>query len=289
MKELTFLLTRQCNWKCSYCSIREVKKGCDEEELLRGFKSTLQLYRREDHLVVNLSGGEPGMLSRKTVYKLLIAIATTVNSVHLNIFTNGTGFWIEDILQRNVRKLRPVIHSYKFIWHCVPDLAVAKRRIHIPRKLRGKVLLSAVVTKKNLEYLDEFLSKNKGLYIFFATHNHFNQQHSLGLSRVDIEHFLALLKQHYGSFALRSMEIPSFILKQGNPSLEDHRGYCSKNLSEVHHVYDMSKGTTRRVKCCVALSTTCSIPDCSECTNYQQFYENALNSYGHTEPLMATN
>lgn len=288
MKEITFLLTRHCNWNCRYCSIRNSQPECSEQELLKAFKAVLQNYRQENHLIINLSGGEPGLLSRKLMYQLLIAITNMAYSVHLNIFTNGKAFWIEDMLKRNARQFLPVIGSYKFIWHCTSDITVA-RRVRIPRKMRGGVMLSAVVTKENLDHLDRFLAVNKGLYIFFAAHNHYNQQDKLGLNSEDITRMMSILKQHYQSFALRSLEIPSFIMKEGNPTLQEHREYCSANLPEIHHVYDISKGKTQRVKCCVALSGSSAVPDCSKCVNHQQFYENALGSYGYTEPLILTN
>lgn len=288
MKEITFLLTRHCNWNCRYCSIRSSQPECSEQELLAAFKAVLKNYKREDYLIINLSGGEPGLLSRKLMYQLLIAIANIAYSVHLNIFTNGKAFWIEDILKRNVRQFLPVIGSYNFIWHCTSDIAVAKR-VRIPWKMKGRVIPSAVVTKENLDHLDRFLAVNKGLRIFFAAHNHYNQQDTLGLSSEDIARMMSILKQHYQSFALRSLEIPSFIMKEGNPTLQEHREYCSTNLPEIHHVYDISKGKTQRAKCCVALSGSSAAPDCSKCVNHQQFYENALGSYGYTEPPILTN
>lgn len=284
MKEITFTLLRNCNWSCKYCGIHK-QAPVKEEQLVRAFKAVLQNYTQEDHVIVNLSGGEPGLLKRSTIYGMLEAMATMLKSSHLNVFTNGKGFWINDLLLANVKKFYPGIFSYRIVWHCTSDIQKMERIRKLPKKLSDRVIPMAVVTKPDMPYLQAFIEKNKDRNIFFVTHNHYHHQDKLGLTHVDLKEVMSLLEQYYGSYSLRSLEIPSFILKSSNPSMKDHRDFCENNLPKGHHVFDISTGEVCRVKCCMSLSEPDGNADCSSCVNYQQFYENALDSAGYTQGL----
>lgn len=293
MRELTFTLLRKCNRACSYCGITCNHGDTTEDaKILDAFNTTLRQYSREEHLCINLSGGEPGLLSKGLMRDILHSIASVCRSVHLNIFTNGKAFWIEEIMQADVALLSPVIRSYRFIWHCTTDLQ-RMERICIPRKLQDKVLPVVVLTAKDIDYLDSYLRKNRHATVkpFFAIHNHAYRQEvdTLGVPIEAMARIISVLEGNYGRYALRSLEVPYFITREGNPPLAVHRDFCSKNLPEYHHVYDISSGEAKRFKCCIALSSRSDKVegevDCSKCVNYQQFYENALASYGYTETL----
>ena len=286
MKELTFLVTRHCNWSCNYCSIKSNDAEAKSEELVRAFRATLHSYAKENQLCINLSGGEPGLLDKATVKELLDTIVALGVPAHLNIFTNGTAFWIDRIMQKHMREYSPVIKSYRFIWHCVSSIKQLKQ-VKIPRRMAGRVFPVAVITNADIPFLDDFLTKNRRTAITFAIHNHCYKREKLGVHNLD--QITECLEAHYGSFSLRSLEIPSFIIKPGNPDLDTHRAYCSKHLAATHHVYDISSGRALPYKCCIALTAPGGIPDCASCVNYQQFYENALSSCGYTQPLPGTN
>lgn len=286
MKEITIITTRKCNWSCAYCNIR--KPGCaiDEVKLLKAFKSVMATYATEDYIALNLSGGEPGLLSKKLILSMMDYLVELRVPVELTIFTNGKAFWIAKLLEKNLRKFSAVIRSYRFTWHCTSSIRKLDK-LRIPGAAKKRTLPVAVVTAADVPYLDRFLSKNKHVRPFLALHNHCYQRDTFGIkSLADIT---GILEKHYGHFALRSLEVASFLSKPSNPDISRHRAYCSTNLPSYHHVYDISSGIPRQYRCCIALSSDTGYAGCSTCTNYQQFYENALNSYGYTQPILPTN
>lgn len=277
MKEVTLTLLRSCNWSCGYCGISRDEK-LSEARLLENVSSVLQRYKDEDVLCINLSGGEPGLLSKPLVLSILRVIARLGPTIHLTVFTNGKGFWIEKLLQRHRAELQTAIASYGFVWHCTESVRKLQR-LRLPRFIRSRVFPVAVVTEQDLHYLEDFIRINKHISpkISFVVHNHAG---STAAKVRSLSYMQDILRRHYGSFNIRSLETISFITS-GVPSLQVHRNYCKEHLPEKHHVYDLSSGDIVSVPCCIALSCGSTSP-CDSCTNYQQFYENALGSYGYT-------
>ena len=286
MKEITIITTRKCNWSCAYCNIRKPNCSIDEVKLLKAFKSVMAMYTKEDYIALNLSGGEPGLLSKQLILDMLEVIAANRVPVELTIFTNGKAFWIAKLLEKNKQRFSSVIRSYRFTWHCTSSIRKLEK-LRIPAAARKRTLPVAVVTASDVPYLDRFLSKNKHVRPFLALHNHCYERDTFGIK--SLKSITSILEEHYGDFALRSLEVASFMSKQSNPDIGRHRAYCSTNLPGYHHVYDISSGIPRQYRCCIALSSDTGYADCSTCVNYQQFYENALNSYGYTQPILPTN
>ena len=101
--EVEIELTHRCNWNCRYCAIRtHGLPPIPECEALDKVRAAAGKFR-----TVTFSGGEPGLLSRKTVEEIVKCVEDSGSALCMN--TNGTF----------IRKYPDIVDRFdEVIYHC---------------------------------------------------------------------------------------------------------------------------------------------------------------------------
>ena len=138
------LLTKQCNWTCEYCIAKNFNIDKTIDQILQEIEDL------PDHITkITLSGGEPGMLNRKDIEKIIEKAKN--KNLEMNLLTNG--LFIE--------KYPDLINEFIEIdYHCSQDLTEDIQFMNLEKNypnVRFHYLI--VVSNKNIINLDSFLEK----------------------------------------------------------------------------------------------------------------------------------
>ena len=113
MKALEIMVTNECNWKCDYClvDIHNKDYNINMKDILESIDNGIDS--------ITLSGGEPGLISRID----LIKIITKCKIHNIKIDMNTNGLFLE--------KYQDLIESSnifgKILYHCVENLENHKK------------------------------------------------------------------------------------------------------------------------------------------------------------------
>jgi organic radical activating enzyme len=145
MTDYCLPVTYKCNWKCDYCivdthnqpDITDKKLDLLISEIPRGSE-------------VNISGGEPGLLSLTKINEILQKLKN--KDCHpISVMTNGL------FLDRYYNEMYDIIDEFNY--HCSEDFIKDPVIYNDPD---SKINYLAVVTDNNLIHLDKFMSTYKG-------------------------------------------------------------------------------------------------------------------------------
>lgn len=105
--EVEIELTHKCNWNCRYCAIRTHSlPAVPEDEALEKVKAVAGKFQ-----TVTFSGGEPGLLSKEILERMIKAVEDSGSILCIN--TNGTF----------IRKYPDMVSRFdEVIYHCSRDL-----------------------------------------------------------------------------------------------------------------------------------------------------------------------
>jgi len=129
--------THKCNWNCSYCIVDTHNQPARTIEEV--YKDVMSLPDRSE---LSLAGGEPGLLERQEIEKIL-EISREKNFTDIDLLTNG--LFIE--------KYQDMLHNFSDVhYHCVESL---QDTIQFPDLSYADYTI--VVTEDEYQYLPEFL------------------------------------------------------------------------------------------------------------------------------------
>lgn len=184
-------VTYKCNWHCEYCLV-DTHNQPD-----RHFSQVLcDIVKLDDGTEVTLSGGEVGLLSRRALNAIVVALKG--KSCPIDLLTNGLMF----------KKHRGLLRCFEEIWyHCVEHLA-DDAEIEYPHEDQSKVLYIVVATDKELESgsLLKFINKYPHIKFLVLPDNR-------GQHRVNLNLFMAFFKEHKDK--LHERTLPEFIVDLG--------------------------------------------------------------------------
>lgn len=105
--EVEIELTHKCNWDCRYCAIRTHSlPAISEDEALEKVEAAAGKFQ-----TVTFSGGEPGMLSKEILERMIKTVEDSGSALCIN--TNGTF----------IRKYPDMVGRFdEVIYHCSRDL-----------------------------------------------------------------------------------------------------------------------------------------------------------------------
>lgn len=140
--EIELELTHKCNWNCRYCAIRTHSlPPVSEKDALAKVEAAAGRYK-----TVTFSGGEPGLLRRAVLEKMLDTVASSGSRVCLN--TNGT----------MMKRYPDLAERFdQVIYHCSRDLV---DRL-VPYLQLRDVRYMLVVDDVNYPRLKYYLENNK--------------------------------------------------------------------------------------------------------------------------------
>lgn len=144
MKEYCIILTYQCNWNCPYCIVdTHNQKEVSFKDIIKKVESV------EYNSEVNLSGGEPGLLSTDNL--LYIIEKLKFKNCIIRVITNGEFF-------KNHPSLLHLVDKYYY--HASDDLNI-NDEVYINSDLEIAHVL--VIHDNNIQNLNNFLNKNKDI------------------------------------------------------------------------------------------------------------------------------
>lgn len=152
--EIEVEITHQCNWNCPYCAIHtHTLPPISESQAISKIQSI------PENSIVTLSGGEPGLISRNTILKIL-DILNHKNCV-VNLNTNG----------KFLENFNDLIYLFNIIvYHCSEDLYLEKV---LYNSQWNNIQYMIIVHDNNYSRLPAFLEFNPNITfnIVEATYN----------------------------------------------------------------------------------------------------------------------
>lgn len=140
------LLTRKCNWNCSYCAV-DTNNPKYKETTRESIEYMLNNIP-ENITEVSLAGGEPGLASKEIVEYAVMSLVKQKKKIF--VLTNGEWFKRYSYLNKYISL---------FSWHIMEDIVPIK--VDIPSKLDiDKTEFIVVATDKNIDKLDECMTLN---------------------------------------------------------------------------------------------------------------------------------
>lgn len=152
--EIEVELTHKCNWNCPYCAIKvHTLPDISEYDAIAKIRSI------QNKSIVTLSGGEPGLISRKTIEICLNILKNKQCQIYLN--TNG----------EFLKKYFDLIDNFiQIIYHCSENI---NENDTILQLNSNNIRYMIIVNDENITRLDKFIKKYS--YIKFdiveATYN----------------------------------------------------------------------------------------------------------------------
>jgi organic radical activating enzyme len=140
-KEYILTVTYKCNWFCEYCSEDTHNKS---EVFLETVLEKIDLLHNK---IVTLTGGEPGILDKDSLEKIINKLLK--NNCKIRVNTNG--LFIEKY---------PEFNKYidKYIYHCSENLEVDFKRYD-----KDNIDYVIVATDNNYDKMEKFLDHNKDI------------------------------------------------------------------------------------------------------------------------------
>jgi len=138
------LLTQKCNWTCEYCIAKNFHINKTIDQILDEIENLPNHIKK-----ITLSGGEPGMLEREDIEKIIQKAED--KNLEMNLLTNG-------LFMENFPDL--VNRFVEVDYHCSQDLDNEIEFLNLEKNypnVRFHYLI--VVSNKNIKNLDNFLSK----------------------------------------------------------------------------------------------------------------------------------
>jgi organic radical activating enzyme len=153
MNYLTLFLTEQCNRKCEYCDISKIEnKKKPNKPTVRKF---IPLIKKSSWSNIVLTGGEVSLIDPL----LLDFIMTELKDKILKINTNGLWFKFGHF------------KKYYEITDYIQYHPISEINEHFEPIIDKKITYYFPIHKKNIDYLDDFLNRNRNLVIRLAPYD----------------------------------------------------------------------------------------------------------------------
>lgn len=215
--DLTLLLTKRCNWNCSYCG--KPAHFNRKEDDLNKLKDTLEEYvplliKSFNNIQnINISGGEPGLVP-VDIMKFITDLAEKtvpiydMSRVNIVFYTNGTALEVMNkIPWSSYKNIRP-----SYVWHPIPEIdnkAIAPLNPFGP--YTGFPVI--IVTNKNLKHLDKFLINNPELRPEVYTFNPVYNGPDLSLSLDEHKKLVSIMVDNITSVRMMSYFMEKHFIK----------------------------------------------------------------------------
>jgi len=137
---IEWILTDECNFKCSYCFRLNNKRFIDNKKILLTLENIIN-FSKKHKLKIILTGGEPTIL--KNFNNILITLLD--NNIDFDLNTNGTGLY--KISKNVLEKIKMVSVS----WHL--EYLSEKQILDLCRNFSNiNININIVITNKNINY-----------------------------------------------------------------------------------------------------------------------------------------
>jgi len=183
-------LTWECNWNCKYCIVDTHKRPRKKfEDLIQ------ELENLPNGTSVTLGGGEPGMLSRDEITKVINLLNS--KNIIMDLLTNGLF----------LKKYPHLLHNFKeVLYHCVEDMREDKE-IEFPNFLDTSFDLYYVLVIAREEDYKNILKYFKAYPdIKFVVNANTKKSEALGIGR-----FLKFIKKYENHINIKKTELGIFI------------------------------------------------------------------------------
>lgn len=181
MKRYCISVTYDCNWNCSYCFANGYKSDRSYEKVLSIISDV------EEGSSVNLSGGEPGLLSSLQLMEIVSILKDKGCEVYIS--SNGAIF--------NHPEVCNIIDG--IYYHCTVDMEPTDV---VNRDYIDKTLYLVIVTDDNIKNLSSFLENNSDISIDI-----YPAQKSCGSPGLSKKNLLNLVKTYKDTISDFNLEI----------------------------------------------------------------------------------
>lgn len=140
--EFVISVTFNCNWTCSYCSIRNKYDYRNNVSIESIYKSIDQV---KYNSIVTLTGGEPGLLD----YNIILSIIQRLKNKNVTLYLETNGLFI-------LRHALLLNYFHEILYHCSQDLNEDDIILNVPHKNIRYIL---IIHDNNILKLKKFILK----------------------------------------------------------------------------------------------------------------------------------
>jgi len=151
LDEIELRITYKCNWNCDYCAVDTHNKHRVSQSYIYQCIDDMN-----SNSIVTISGGEPGLCTRKYIKTIIDMLLSKDCIIKLN--TNG--LFLEkfpDLL----------CHFDEIFYHCSSDL----QPIPVKRYNHKNIHYLLIITDNNIHRLKEYVSINNFKFLIVASSN----------------------------------------------------------------------------------------------------------------------